>query len=109
MADLGALQALRDDTDHLATGIERRIGDHTHQADGATAIDQANAALGQVLAERFGSLAVNGTGARAGTTEDTDTTQEHATTPWANEPRVTSRCARTKYQCRVSMPQVAQA
>src|SRR5690606_31893337 len=91
VADFGALQALRDDADHFATGIERRVGDHTHQADGAAAVDQANASLGQVLTQRFGGFAVDRAGAGAGSTEDADATQGHGRTPWLNAPRVTSR------------------
>src|SRR5690606_25117535 len=81
VADFGSFQALRDDADDLATGIQCCIGDYAHQADSAAAVYQPYAPLGQVLAKCFGGLTIDGTGTGAGTTEDADTTQGHGQTP----------------------------
>ena len=72
MADLGALQALRDDADDLAASGQGGIRHHAHQADGAAAIDQGQAALGDVAAELGGSFMVDGPGAGAGAAEYAD-------------------------------------
>ena len=44
-------QMLRDDADHLAAGVECGVGDQTHQADVAAAIDQAVTTHGEQRAE----------------------------------------------------------
>src|SRR5688572_2962789 len=56
MAELGTLQMLRDDADHLAAGGHGRVGDRPHQADAAAAIDQTDVALGQFPAKLFGNV-----------------------------------------------------
>ena len=45
-------QEFRDDAGHLAAVLEHGVGELAHQADRAAAIDEADAVLGQDLAER---------------------------------------------------------
>ena len=47
MIVLARAQRLRDDADHLATGLRRGIGDPAHQPYRAAPIDQADAAPGE--------------------------------------------------------------
>ncbi|MNM90397.1 hypothetical protein D3C81_1026570 [compost metagenome] len=81
VADLGVLQALRDDANDFAAGGQGRIRHHTHQAHRAAAIDQAYAALGEMPAEGFGGFTVDGIGTGAGAAEYADRTQGHGQLP----------------------------
>src|SRR5665213_4066762 len=51
MADLAVVQMVGDDAGHLAARLEGGIGQETHQADPAAAIDQADLVLAQEAAE----------------------------------------------------------
>lgn len=44
VADLVLVEEAGDDADHLATRLEAGVGDHLHQADVATAVDEPRAA-----------------------------------------------------------------
>ena len=51
VGDLALEQRLRDDAGDLAAGLEHRVGQRAHQPDARAAVDQADAAPGQQLAE----------------------------------------------------------
>ncbi|MNN07652.1 hypothetical protein D3C81_1204820 [compost metagenome] len=88
VADFGIFQGLGDDTDHFTTGGHGRIGNDTHQADGTTAIDQGQAALGDGLAEGDGGFPVSWVDAGAGATEHTNGTYWHCFSPVTSGHRV---------------------
>ena len=77
VADLGLLQALRDDPDHFAAGGQCGVRHGAHQTDRAATVDQGQAALGQVPAEGHGGFLVDRGSAGAGATEYADGTQGH--------------------------------
>src|SRR6185312_14496063 len=62
----------RDDAGDAAAVIEHAIGHRAHQSVRAAAIDQADAVLGQDLAERAGSFDETGISAGTGTAINTD-------------------------------------
>ncbi|MNR16386.1 hypothetical protein D3C85_1329860 [compost metagenome] len=88
VANLGVFQRLGNDADHLATRSHGRIGNDTHQAHGATAVDQGQAARGDGLAEGDGRLAVGWVDAGAGATEHTNGTYGHCFSPVTSAHRV---------------------
>ena len=51
MGQLAIDEALRDDADHLAAGRQGRVRDDAHEPDAAAAVHDADAALGQTLAD----------------------------------------------------------
>ena len=57
MADLALQQAVGDDADHLGAGLQRGVGGDAHQPDRAAAIDQAEAARGDLASEGARQLA----------------------------------------------------
>ena len=77
MAQRGGLEARGNDAEGFATGGQGGIGDHAHQADLATAVDQGEAALGEGPSEVRGRFGEDRRGAGLGTTEDTDGFQRH--------------------------------
>ena len=70
MARLAAHQESRDDADRLATCLQHGVGQHTHQADAAAAIDQGYALARQQFAQPRGRVAGGGAGAKAGAAEN---------------------------------------
>ena len=51
-ADFAALEGLGDDAGDLPAGAEDLVGDRAHQSAGGAAVDQPDAALGDLAAER---------------------------------------------------------
>lgn len=68
-------ELLRDDTNHLTAGLERGVGQDSHQANVARTVDQANVAAGEENAEVAGRGYVFGARSRLGATKDTDRSQ----------------------------------
>ena len=97
VADLGLLQALRDDPDHFAAGV-CGVRHGAHQTDRAATVDQGQAALGQVPAEGHGGFLVDRGSAGAGATEYADGTQGHdrLLSGWKKAHRVAAGSASTK-------------
>src|SRR5690606_14335664 len=79
VGDLPVGQLLGDHAGDLAAGGQHRVGDGAHQADVAAAIDQAQAFLGDAVAEGDGALGIGGLGAGIGAAIDTDRT--HGSVP----------------------------
>jgi aryl-alcohol dehydrogenase-like predicted oxidoreductase len=72
MADLAVDQRLRHDADRLAARGQHGVGDHAHQADLAAAVDEPDAARGELGGEGAGAVGVGGIGARIRTGVDAD-------------------------------------
>ena len=89
-------QPARDDADDLAAGGERRIGDRTHHADAAAAVDDADPALGEPGPDRRGELEMGRIAARAGTAEDADPTDRRQRKPCAASRGAIRRAARAR-------------
>ena len=52
MRELAVHEPLRDHPDHLATGIQRGVGERAHQADTTATIDGPDAALREAATDR---------------------------------------------------------
>jgi hypothetical protein len=63
---------VRDDADDVAAGGECGVRDRAHEADAGAAVDEAEAALGECMAELFSGGAVLGARAVCRRTEDGD-------------------------------------
>jgi len=61
---------LGDDTDDAASVGKAGFGDSAHEADGSSAVDEANVALGESAAEVLGGFGIDGVGSVGGGAED---------------------------------------
>ena len=69
---LAGLQEIRNDSGHMAAIVQHGAGDRAHQADIAAAIDEPDAGLGDVAAERFRGLGEDRVGPESGAAIDAD-------------------------------------
>ena len=70
--DLTVAKGRRDDTDDLAPGRQRLVGDDTHQADTGTPVDESDPRLAEMPPDRPRRLLVCRGRAESRSTEDTD-------------------------------------
>ena len=70
--ELARDERMRDDADGVATGGEHGVGDHTHQADGAPAEDESDAAARHLPAKLRRDIRIDRSPAGARSTEHTD-------------------------------------
>jgi hypothetical protein len=60
MRDFRADQCIRDDADHFASRLQRRVGNRAHEAQPPATIDDADAALGQGAADMARRFDIDG-------------------------------------------------
>ena len=72
VGDLHAGEEFRDDAEDFAAGGKGCVRDGAHQADAATAVDEADAGLGEALAHGCCGGEPGGVPALAGAAEDDD-------------------------------------
>ena len=77
MADFRIDEALWHDADHFPASRHGGIGHSAHQAHGAPAVHQGQAAPGDGLAQSYRGFTISGVGADAGTAKDTNGTYRH--------------------------------
>jgi hypothetical protein len=72
MGDFAVNEVLGDDADGTSTRVEHGVGELAHKTDVAAAVDQADPALGQLLAKLTGGHSIGRRATVGRATEDTD-------------------------------------
>ena len=96
VCQLAVDQPARDDTDDLAAGPQRRVGDGAHHADPTATVDDADPAFGEPGPDRRRELEMGRIAARARAAEDADPTDRHQRKPCAASRGAIRRAARAR-------------